>query len=70
MFDTIVVRKPNYVEGYIYMRELQLWINDINRLPLDITLTSNNVNGEDLGDTPEFIDWDTRKQKQRKHLIE
>jgi len=66
MFDTIVVRKPNYVGGYMTIRELQLWINDINRLPLDITLTSNNVNGEDLGDTPEFIDWDTKKTKTAK----
>jgi len=68
-FDTIVVRNTNYVGGFMSVVEIQLWINDINRLPLDITLTSINTEGQDLGNTPEYIDWDTKKQKQQKHLV-
>ena len=65
-FDTIVIRRPTgytaVSEYVIMMRELQLWINDVNVLPIT-TNDSINIAGDDLGDTIEFANFSTKKTK-------
>jgi len=59
MFDTIVLRRQDGYNDIINLRELQLWINGVNILP--VLTTSNNVAGEELGSTTEFFNKSTKK---------
>ena len=70
MFDTIVVRRPTGISGSISgresgnisLRQVQLWINGVNRLPLDVLydIPDNADTGISLGDVAKNANWDTK----------
>jgi cytoskeletal protein CcmA (bactofilin family)/microcystin-dependent protein len=57
MFDTIVINRKINSE-YINLRELQVWINGVNIIP--VLPVSNNTSGQELGSTTEFFNKTTK----------
>jgi hypothetical protein len=62
LFDTLVIRYPTQTgQGrFRGIREIQLWVNNVNVLPSLVTPSTFNVNGTSLADIsniPFFMDW-------------
>jgi len=61
-FDTIVIRRPTGVGTgrFIGIRQVQLFVNDVNVLPDLVSQSTFNVDGtplQDISNIPFFIDW-------------
>jgi len=61
-FDTIVIRRPTNIGTgqFTGIREVQLFVNDVNVLPDLVTQSTFNVDGtplQDISEIPFFIDW-------------
>jgi len=61
-FDTIVIRRPTNIGTgrFIGIREVQLFVNNVNVLPDLVSQSTFNVDGtplQDISNIPFFIDW-------------
>jgi len=62
LFDTLVIRYPTLtgIGHFRGIREIQLWVNNVNVLPSLVTPSTFNVDGtplEDISNIPFFMDW-------------
>jgi len=55
-FDTILIRRTNSTSKYIYIRTLQVYVNNSNILP-SATNATTSVGSGSIGDVIEFITW-------------
>jgi cytoskeletal protein CcmA (bactofilin family) len=62
LFDTLVIRYPTLTGAGHFrgIREIQLWVNNVNVLPSLVTPSTFNVDGtplEDISNIPFFMNW-------------
>jgi len=55
-FDTILIRRTDATNGVIYLRTLQVYVNNINILP-SATNATQSIESGSLGDVIEFMTW-------------